>query len=72
MSTRTETIIEIFKEICTIPRESKNEKGIAEWLSRWATDNGFTATVDSVHNVVIRVPGNRCSAGCEGSYQESL
>ncbi len=44
-----------FHEITCIPRESKNEAGIRDWLQRWAREHGCESTVDQAGNVLIKV-----------------
>jgi dipeptidase D len=48
----------IFDEIRQIPRPSKHEEKIREWLLGWAKEHGFESKTDSVGNVVISVPGS--------------
>ena len=59
---KTNEIVKWFKEINKIPRCSKNEKAICDWLLAWAKEHGFTTRTDKVMNVVIDVPA---SAGYE-------
>ncbi|MBI4881239.1 MAG: aminoacyl-histidine dipeptidase [Planctomycetes bacterium] len=61
---KTQTILNWFERICQIPRGSKNERAISDWLVAWAEEHGFAARRDSVLNVVIEVPG---SPGYEGA-----
>jgi dipeptidase D len=49
-----------FREIATVPRQSKKERKIAQWLEGKAGEHGFNVRVDDHLNVVIQVPGNRC------------
>ncbi|MBW1808833.1 MAG: aminoacyl-histidine dipeptidase [Deltaproteobacteria bacterium] len=60
----TKTIIEWFEKVNEIPRCSKNEKAICEWLAKWAEENGFSAKTDKVENLLIEVPA---SPGYENS-----
>jgi len=53
---KTKTIVGLFEEINKIPRCSKNEKAIADWLLAWARAHGLEARTDKVMNVVIDVP----------------
>ena len=53
-----------FDEITRIPRESRNEKGIRDWLSRWAVEHGCERSIDATGNIVIRV---KASPGREGT-----
>jgi len=61
---KTKEILECFEEISKIPRCSKNEQRIAEWLMNWAKEHHFKAKMDKVRNIVIKVPG---SPGYENS-----
>lgn len=56
MDEKTRETLEIFKEISDIPRCSGHEKNIAEWLGRWAKKNRLESRIDSVGNMVIKVP----------------
>jgi len=59
---KTNDILQVFEEICQIPRCSKNEAEICAWLMEWAKKHDFPAVTDKVGNIVIKVPG---SAGHE-------
>jgi len=61
---KTVEILKWFEELNKIPRCSKNEKQIGQWLMDWAVSNNFEAQQDKVDNVLIKVPG---SAGYEDS-----
>jgi dipeptidase D len=61
---KTEEILKWFEEISKIPRCSKNEEKIAQWLVAWAKENNFEAKMDKVKSVVIKVPA---SPGFENS-----
>lgn len=61
---KTNEILKWFEEVCKIPRCSKNEDKIAQWLMEWAKENNFAARMDSVKNTVIKVPA---SPGFENS-----
>ena len=55
---KTNEILKWFEEINKIPRCSKKEKQIGQWLMDWAKTNKFTARQDDAGNVVIKVPGS--------------
>ncbi|MCP5105700.1 MAG: aminoacyl-histidine dipeptidase [bacterium] len=61
---KTKEILKCFEELSKIPRCSKNEQQIAEWLMNWAKKHNFEAKMDEVQNIVIKVPG---SPGFENS-----
>lgn len=61
---KTREILKWFEEISKIPRCSKNEGAICNWLINWAKDNNFEVKTDKVQNVLIKVPG---TAGYENS-----
>lgn len=61
---KTNDVLKWFGEIAKIPRCSKNEDAICEWLINWAKENNFEVKTDRVNNVLIKVPG---SAGYENS-----
>ena len=56
MDPKTQTIIDLFGQINAIPRCSKNEAAICQWLEQWAGDHGFPVRRDAAGNLVIDVP----------------
>lgn len=61
---KTNDIIKWFEEISKIPRCSKNEGAICNWLTNWAKEHKFAVKTDKVQNVLIQIPG---TAGYEKS-----
>ena len=55
MHEKTREILDIFEQIAAIPRCSKHEEKISEWLQSWARDKGFAMRADEAGNVVIEV-----------------
>ena len=51
-----------FEDICAIPHGSGNEKGIADYLCKFAEENNLEYYRDNVHNVLIK---KKASAGYE-------
>ena len=49
----SESVLDIFKEITTIPRESGHEGPITAWLTEWAVRRGLECKVDHIGNVLI-------------------
>ena len=62
MTTTLTDIIDLFGQINAIPRCSKKETAICQWLEAWADTNSFACRRDDEHNLVIDVPP---TAGCE-------
>lgn len=58
MNKAAERVLELFEEINTIPRQSKNEEEISRWLIDWAINNGFEVESDSYMDVLIKVPAS--------------
>ena len=56
MDAKTEKILGIFEEINTIPRKSKNEEKISNWLVAWAKSHGLEVKQDKALNVCINLP----------------
>ena len=56
MGTSEENIIEIFELINQIPRCSKQEEKISQWLHQWAKAENFPVTMDQTGNMLITVP----------------
>ena len=52
----TARVLEIFKEITTIPRESGHEGPITDWLCRWAEEHSLSFKRDATGNVLIVRP----------------
>lgn len=50
---RSERVLDIFKEITRIPRESGHEGPVTEWLCAWAKDRGLQYKRDATGNVLI-------------------
>ncbi|MGE5250222.1 MAG: aminoacyl-histidine dipeptidase, partial [Bacteroidota bacterium] len=51
-------ILERFDQISAVPRGTKQEARIREWLQGWARDHGFTSRTDAVGNLVIQIPAS--------------
>ena len=47
-------VLEIFKEMSQIPRESGNEKGISDYIVNFAKNLGLEVHQDEIFNVVIK------------------
>lgn len=58
MDNSLEEIIKKFDRINQIPRCSKNEDRIADYLENWAKENNFKVKRDSVNNIRIDVPAS--------------
>ncbi len=56
MSDKIDRVIEIFEDICRIPRCSKNELMISNWLVNWAKEHRFEVKQDEVLNVLMKIP----------------
>lgn len=53
----TNEILKWFGEIAKVPRRSKEEEKMRNWLVDWAKKNNFQSKVDKGGNLVINVPG---------------
>ncbi|MBL8062987.1 MAG: aminoacyl-histidine dipeptidase [Anaerolineales bacterium] len=58
----TELILSNFEKVSSIPRGSKNEAAIRNWLIKWAAEHNCTSKTDVAGNLVIYAPA---SAGYE-------
>lgn len=56
MDTQTKKILDIFKEISDVPRQSKHEELISAWLVEWAEKRDLTVRTDHAMNVFITIP----------------
>jgi dipeptidase D len=52
---KTRNILNIFEQISKIPRCSKKEAKISDWLLQWANDRGLTVRKDSAGNILIKI-----------------
>ena len=55
----SERIMEIFKEISQVPRQSKHEEKISKWLVERGQKDGFKVDCDKVGNVIMHVPATK-------------
>ena len=53
-----ERLFRFFEEISDIPRGSGNEKGIADYIERFAADRGLYCKRDALNNVFVRKPAS--------------
>lgn len=49
-------VFSIFSEICKVPRPSKHEEKISQWLVDFAAAHGIECVRDEAMNVIMRVP----------------
>lgn len=62
-SEATRRILAVFEALSRIPRCSKHEAAVSEWLAGHAAERGWTARVDGHRNVLVSVPASK---GFEG------
>jgi len=55
----SEQVLEIFKEITTIPRESGHEGPMTEYLCNWAKAHNLDCKTDAIGNVCITRPASK-------------
>lgn len=55
---KTIEILKWFEALSRIPRASKNEEQVGQWLMNWAKENRFDAIKDKAGNVLIKVPAS--------------
>ena len=58
-SYKQEKLFHFFEEISAIPRGSKNEKGISDYLVKFAKDRGLWVYQDEAYNVIIKKGGSK-------------
>lgn len=51
-------IFERFEQISSVPRGTKREQKISQWLQDWAKAHGFSSRTDSTGNLVIYIPAS--------------
>ena len=52
----SKVVFDIFAEICKVPRPSKHEERISQWLQDFAASHGIECITDEAMNVIMRVP----------------
>jgi dipeptidase D len=55
----TELILKNFEKVSSVPRGSKNEAGIRNWLIEWAAKHNSTSKTDAARNLVIYTPASQ-------------
>ena len=55
----TELILKNFEKVSSVPRGSKNEAAIRNWLIEWAAEHNCTSKTDAAGNLVIYVPASQ-------------
>lgn len=51
-----------FDKFCQIPRPSKHEAALREWIQQWAVEKGISVKIDPVGNIILKKPA---TAGME-------
>ena len=51
---KNEKLLQYFKDICRIPRQTGDEEAISQYLLDFAKARGLQAERDAHHNVLIR------------------
>lgn len=54
-------LFNFFEEISAVPRGSKNDRGISDYLVKFAEDRNLDYYRDDLLNVIIRKPGSKCA-----------
>ncbi len=58
MDAVTKNVLDVFEQISQIPRQSKHEKAISEWLVDWATKRDIKVWRDDALNVFMSIPAS--------------
>ncbi len=66
MEDKTHHILNIFEQINKIPRCSKKEARISQWLQQWANDKGLTFRKDSSGNIIIKIAATQGAENAPG------
>ena len=51
-------VMDFFEQLSKIPRCSKKEEKICEWITAWAEEKGFSLKKDDAGNIAISVPAS--------------
>jgi dipeptidase D len=63
---KTHHILNIFEQINKIPRCSKKEAKISQWLQQWAKDKGLAFRMDSLGNIIIKITATNGAENAPG------
>lgn len=55
----TDKVLKCFEELSKVPRGSKKEEKIRDWLINWANQHQLKSKVDKVGNLLIEVPASK-------------
>ena len=61
---KTNVVLDWFEKLSQIPRRSREEEKVCQWILDWAKENNFESKTDKVTNIVVKVPG---TSGYENS-----
>lgn len=56
---KPEKLFHFFEDISAIPRASKNEKALSDYLVKFAEERGLWVYQDDIHNVIIKKAGSK-------------
>ena len=51
-------VIELFRQLSRIPRESGHEKAVSDWIKNWAEERGLQVSQDDIWNLIICKPAS--------------
>ena len=66
---KPQSVFRFFDEINQIPRPSKHEEKMIEYLKKFGEDRGLETVIDNAGNVLIRKPATK---GMDGSATITL
>lgn len=55
-----------FDKFCQIPRPSKHEAALREWIVQWATEEQIAVKVDAAGNILLKKPATPGMENCKG------
>lgn len=58
MDAKTRRVVELFAQISAVPRPSRREERIRNWLELWAVSSGFNCRQDRAGNLIVDVPAS--------------
>ncbi len=54
-----DAVLGYFDQLAAIPRQTKNEQAVSDFLKGWAEERGFTVTQDAANNIIFDVPATK-------------
>ena len=51
-------VLNLFRELSQIPRESEHEEAVSNWIKGWAEERGYETYQDEIYDLIIKKPAS--------------